>query len=49
MEVAGSLPRAIKQYQTQPGKEEGRLSGEDVAGECVYAEYEVLAWHQVEH
>ena len=48
MGVAGSVPRAIKQYQTKQGKE-SRLSGEDVAGECVYAEYEVLAWHQVEH
>lgn len=27
MEVAGSLPRAIKQYQTQQGKEEADYLG----------------------
>ena len=48
MGEAASLPRAIKQYQTQQGKE-GRESGEDVAGECAHAEHEVPAWHQVEH
>lgn len=44
----GSGRESAKGNKTVPdptGKRRSRLSGEDVAGECVYAEYEVLAWH----
>ena len=45
MGVAGSVPRAIKQYQTKQGKE-SRLSGEDGRQEEKgTTEDEMAGWH----